>query len=315
MIDHLKVPREMAQNAIQRARKLGIVDDSFSLQNDSEYVLIPLIAGAVPEMEYPVVKAQGRPSKRKYQPMDTHGAFDVIGHIAITKIRNRDKAESLAQSLIKANKSISTVYLDTGIQGEYRIRDLELLAGTDNPVALYRENGVAMTVDVRKVYFSPRLATERMLVSKDVMDGEEILDMFAGIGPFSLNIARWHSCTVHAVDSNPHAIFYMQQSIQLNRLAGIVIPHNADVEAALSELKGFHRIIMNLPHDSFRYLDIALKHLDQGGILHYYEILDIEKLEERMEELRSRNMDLLQKRVVHGYSSRESMFALWLRKA
>jgi len=315
MIDHLKVPRQMAQNAIQRTRKLGIVDDSFSIQNDAEYVLIPLIAGAVPEMEYPIVKAQGRPSRRKYQPMDTHGAFDVIGHIAITKIRNRVKAESLAQSLIKSNKSISTVYLDTGIQGEYRIRDLELLAGTDNPVALYRENGVAMTVDVRKVYFSPRLATERMLVSKDVKDGEEILDMFAGIGPFSLNIARWHSCTVHAVDSNPDATFYMQQSIQLNRLAGIVIPHNADVEAALSELKGFHRIIMNLPHDSFRYIDIALEHLDQGGILHYYEILDIEKLEQRMEELRSRKMDLLQKRVVHGYSSRESMFALWLRKA
>ena len=315
MIDHLKVPKEMAQNAIQRTRKLGILDNSFTIQNDAEYVLIPLIAGAAPEMEYPIVKAQGMPSKRKYLPLDTHGAFDVIGHIAITKIRNRDKAESLAQSLIKANKSISTVYLDTGIQGEYRIRDLELLAGTDNPVAMYRENGVAMTMDVRKVYFSPRLATERMLVSKDVRDGETILDMFAGIGPFSLNIARWHTCTVHAVDSNPDAIFYMQQSIKLNRIAGIVIPHNADVEAALSELNGFHRVIMNLPHDSFRYLDIALEHLDQGGILHYYEILDIEKLEERMEELRSRNMDLLQKRVVHGYSSRESMFSLWLRKA
>ena len=65
------------------------------------------------------------------------------------------------------------------------------------------------------------------------------------------------------------------------------------MEIALSELKGFHRIIMNLPHDSFRYLDVALEHLRQGGILHYYEILDIEKLEERMEELRSRNMDLL----------------------
>jgi tRNA (guanine37-N1)-methyltransferase len=315
MIDHLKVPREMAQNAIERARKLDVVDNSFSIQTDAEYVLIPLIAGAALEMEYPIVKVQGRPSRRKYQPMDTHGAFDVIGHIAITKIRNREKALSLAQSLIKANRNISTVYLDTGIQGEYRIRDLELLAGTDNSVALYRENGVAMTMDVRKVYFSPRLATERMLVSKDVRDGEEILDMFAGIGPFSLSIARWHNCTLHAIDSNPEAIFYMQQSIQLNRLAGRVIPHNADVEVALSELNGFHRIIMNLPHDSFRYLDVALEHLKQGGILHYYEILDIEKLEERMEELRSRNMDLLQKRVVHGYSSRESMFALWLRKA
>lgn len=315
MIDHLKVPKGMAQSAIERARKLGMVDNSFSIQTDAEYVLIPLIAGTAPFMEYPTVKAQGRPSRRKYQPLDTHGAFDVIGHIAITKIRNREKAESLAQSLIKANKSISTVYLDTGIWGEYRIRNLELLAGTDNPVAMYRENSVVMALDVRKVYFSPRLATERMLVSKDVRDGEEVLDMFAGIGPFSLNIARWHRCTVHAIDSNPDAIYYMQQSIELNRLNGKVIPHNADVEAALYQLNGFHRIIMNLPHDSFRYLDVALQHLHPGGTLYYYEMLDIKTLEERMEELRSRNLDLLQKRVVHGYSSRESMFALWLRKA
>ena len=56
-----------------------------------------------------------------------------------------------------------------------------------------------------------------MLVSKDVRDGEEILDMFAGIGPFSLSIARWHNCTIHAIDSNPDAVYYMQQSIQLNQ--------------------------------------------------------------------------------------------------
>ncbi|MEM0157343.1 MAG: class I SAM-dependent methyltransferase family protein [Thermoplasmataceae archaeon] len=315
MIDHLRVPREMAQNAIERARRLGIVDYNFSIQNDAEYVLIPLVNGAVSEAEYPTVKAPGRPAQKKYQPLGTHGAFDVIGHIAITKIRNRDRAVSLAEALISTNRSITTVYLDTGIQGEYRIRNLELLAGTDNPVAVYRENGVAMTMDVRKVYFSPRLATERMLVSKDARDGEEILDMFSGIGPFSMNIARWHNCTVHAIDSNPDAIFYMQRSIMMNRLIGRVIPHNADVENALSEMNKFNRIIMNLPHDSFRYLGVALEHLNHGGILHYYEILDVASLEERMEELRSRSLELLQKRVVHGYSSRESMFALWLRKA
>ncbi len=314
MIHHLKVPKVMAQDAIERARRLGILDSNFSIQNDAEYVLIPLVEGAAHDAGYPTVNVPGRPAQKKYQPQGTHGAFDVIGHIAITKIRNRERAVSLARALIDANRSITTVYLDTGIQGEYRIRNLELLAGTDNPVAVYRENGVIMTLDVRKVYFSPRLATERMLVSKDVSDGEEILDMFSGIGPFSMNIARWHNCTVHAIDSNPDAIFYMERSMMMNRLSGKIIPHNADVEKAISGMNKFHRIIMNLPHDAFRYLGIALDHLNSGGILHYYEILDVASLEGRMEEFRSRSLELLLKRVVHGYSSRESMYALWLRK-
>lgn len=313
MTRHLVVPKKDAQKVLQDLRRRKMVDNSLSVFSRYDSVLIPLVADAVFEWEYRTEEIEGQPARIKHLPANTHGAFDLIGHVAITKIRNQERASRLAQELMRTNRSIHTVYLDSGITGEYRTRNLTLLAGSDDSLTVYRENGINMIMDIKKVYFSPRLATERMLVAKAVSDGEEILDMFSGIGPFALNIAKYHRCHITAVDSNPDAIHYLGESAKMNRLVGNITPIYGDIALLIGDMGRFHRIIMNLPHDSFRYLSYAREHLIPGGILHYYEILDQFALEERMSLLRGQGFSLLSKRVVHGYSARESMYSLWLK--
>ena len=76
------------------------------------------------------------------------------------------------------------------MKGEFRTRDLEIIAGDDKTETEYKESGCRFIVDVRKAFFSPRLSSERMRISELVNDGEVIVNMFGGIGMFSIIAAK-----------------------------------------------------------------------------------------------------------------------------
>lgn len=309
---HLKTWKSRAQEIITELRGKNAIDVRYQIQRDELYVFIPITeAGKELETDSTVLVDIGPlDSKAKSFPKTAGGAFDLIGNIAITKIRNRERALKLAEDLLKTHTVIRSVYLDKGITGKFRLRDLELLSGDESYLAKYRENGIYFELDVSKVYFSPRLATERMFVAKDVMEGEYIIDMFAGIGAFSLNIAKLHSAMITAIDSNPDAIDFMRKCISLNTLKGTITPVCGDAADVLSGLPEADRIIMNLPHEAQKFLELAIEKLKAGGTMHYYEILDVNGLEARMEQFRSLGLEILKKREVHGYSSTLSMYSL-----
>lgn len=312
----MKVRKAWAQTILNRLRKDDLIDRNYQVQRTGEFVFIPLVktwGGDLPP-EAIIEDIEPLTSKSASQPKKAGGAFDLIGNIAITKIRNRERVSHLAKELVSLHPNINTVYLDRGIVGEYRLRDLELLEGVPITVTKYRENGIHFELDVSKVYFSPRLATERTFVAKETADGETVIDMFAGIGAFSLNIAKLRNATITAIDSNPSAIEYMKKSIQMNRLRGTITPVLGDASLVMKSLPPADRIIMNLPHDAHRYLDIAISGLKTGGTLHYYEIMDIFGLENRMEQFRSSGLEITKKREVHGYSTTLSMYSLTAKR-
>ena len=122
------------------------------------------------------------------------------------------------------------------------------------------------------VYKRQRLATERRRLSQQVADKEIIVDMFTGIGPFSISIAKEHTVKIYAIDINPDAYKYLKENIKLNKPEGTVIPLLGDVKEVLKGLNiKSDRIIMNLPGTAWSFLDIAIKSLKSGGVLHYYE--------------------------------------------
>lgn len=312
MTEHLKLKKSDAQTVITELKRKDLIDHNFQIQRDSEYVYVPLIHDSVSELEshWKIIELEPVESRYRPKPRTTSGAFDLIGNIAITKIRNRAKAEALANDLLISHPVIKSVYLDRGIIGEYRLRDLELLAGENNFLAIYRENGLIFELDVSKVYFSPRLATERMFVAKEAENGDYVIDMFAGIGGFSLNMAKDHAITVTAIDSNPDAIHYLKRAVKLNSSTGTVNPIWGKAEEEMANLPHADRIVMNLPHDSRQYLGLAVEHLNPGGTIYYYEILDVENLAKRMEEITSFGLEIRKKREVHGYSASLSMYSL-----
>ncbi len=202
-------------------------------------------------------------------------AFDVIGDIAIIKIPDEllDKKELIAAQILKSMKNVRTVLRQVSdVQGEYRIRELSLVAGEEKYETIYKESGCLFKVNVKDVYFSPRLSTERERIAELVKDGEVILNMFAGIGTFSIIIAKKKKCLVESVDLNPNAIELAKESLKLNKhLRGIINPilMDAGKYAALNS-DAFDRVLMPLPERAKDFLPPAVEASRDGGIIHYY---------------------------------------------
>ena len=214
-------------------------------------------------------------------------SFDTIGDIVILEIPDEllDKKQVIGDAALEFTKRKSIYMKKSAIKGTTRVRDLEFLSGIDDSVTIHKEHGARLKLDVREVYFSPRLATERKRVTESVEDGEKILDMFCGIGPFPIVIARNKNVDITAVDINESAIRYLDENIKLNKLKGSVKSYRGDVRKVSESFNfKFDRIIMNLPGLAYTFLDVAFNLIDDGGIINYYEFSDsyeqgIERLE------------------------------------
>ena len=151
---------------------------------------------------------------------DLNSAYDVIGDVVIVEIPEELQIhkKEIGEALLAFTKRRTIYMKKSKVKGVTRVRDLELLAGEDNPITIHKEHGTRLKLDVKKVYFSPRLATERKRVADLVRDGEEILDMFAGVGPFPFVIAKEKSVDITAIDINEVAIQYLNENIKINKV-------------------------------------------------------------------------------------------------
>ena len=204
-------------------------------------------------------------------------SFDTIGDVVILEIPENleDKKQMIGDAAHKFTKRRSIYMKKSAVKGTTRVRDLEFLSGVDDSVTIHKEHGARLKLDVREVYFSPRLATERKRVMESVKDGERILDMFCGIGPFSIVIARNKNVDITAVDINESAIRYLDENISLNKLKGSITTYCGDVREVSKGFKTkFDRIIMNLPCLAYTFLDVAVDLIEDGGTINYYEFSD-----------------------------------------
>jgi tRNA (guanine37-N1)-methyltransferase len=206
-----------------------------------------------------------------------YSAFDIIGSIFIIKIPDslNSKKQIIADTILMNIKSAKSVFAQTSaVQGDYRIRKLEHLAGDNSVITEYKEHGCRFKVDVTKTYFSPRLSTERMRVSKMITDNEIITNMFAGVGTYSILIAKNNkSCKVYSIDSNPVANELALINAKLNKVQGQVVPICGDArEVIMRQLKGTStRVLMPLPEKAKEFVDFAVVALkESGGMVHYF---------------------------------------------
>jgi tRNA (guanine37-N1)-methyltransferase len=202
-------------------------------------------------------------------------SFDVIGDIAIIKVPNdlSSKESLIASQILRAMKNVRTVLKQSSdVQGEFRLRDLNFVGGEEKYDTIYKESGCLFKINVKEVYFSPRLSTERERIASLVKNGEHILNMFAGIGTFSIIIAKTRECEVESVDKNPRAIGFARESLKLNRrLKGKVNPILADAaEFARSHKETFDRVIMPLPEQAKEFLEVAFESARDKATIHYY---------------------------------------------
>lgn len=227
--------------------------------------------------------------------LNVYGSYDVVGDIVIVRLKSTSEkaAQRIAEEVTKIHKNVKTVLAQTGpMEGDFRLRSLIFLAGENRTRTVYREDGCVFTVDLNKCYFSPRLSHERWRIANLVQSGETVVNMFAGVGCFSVIIAKHvRSAKVYSIDINPLAVRFMTDNIRLNRVYGKVIPILGDSKSIIeTKLKNCaDRILMPLPKLAFEYLPHAVSVLKpSGGWIHYYDFEHAGKKEDPIEKVKIR---------------------------
>jgi tRNA (guanine37-N1)-methyltransferase len=205
-------------------------------------------------------------------------AFDIVGDIAVVKLPGGllPNKHLIGQALIKVQRNVRTVLNQTTpVRGEFRTRELEVIAGEPRTETVYREGGCSFKVDLAKAYFSPRLATERLRVARLVKPGEVVVNLFAGVGCYSVLIGKYSGATkVYSIDKNPSAFEYMLENIRINKVGDILVPILGDARDVVeNRLAGqADRVLMPLPELARDFFDVALKALKPvGGVIHFYD--------------------------------------------
>ncbi len=212
-------------------------------------------------------------------------SYEIIGDIAVISELTVEKEEAVEGILDHHHPHVETILLKKGgLNGEYRVGEYEKLHGEDTET-IHTEFGVDLKVDPTKAYFSERFSTERDRVVSQIEEGEEVLVMFAGVGPFAVQAAKNASPEkVVAVEKNPEACNYLKQNIKLNDASETVKAFCGDVKDTEYGEK-FDRIVMPLPGSADQFLGLAMDLLKDGGIIHYYRFLEDEAWEELEEEV------------------------------
>jgi tRNA (guanine37-N1)-methyltransferase len=265
----IRVHRSEGESIRKKLIELCVINKDLKIRSSGKDLLIPVltIIEGFGELGTDIFEVLEYESPISQAP----GAYELIGDIAIID-QNEEYVMDIAKVLLQ-HKNIKTVFQATSaVSGEYRTRELLFISGENRAKTIYRENGCRYLLDVTSVYFTPRLSTERMRIAGQVTDGEKVVDMFAGIGPFSILIAkRFPGAHVIAIDKNPVAIKYLRENAKLNKLKNIEIKEGDSRE----EVKGISEadhVIMNLPHSAMEFIDAALGIIKRGGVIHFYAI-------------------------------------------
>jgi len=301
----IKVPNTLAQKTLILAKKLGLADRKLEIQKKLDAVHIPLIRNPSEEeavkfrAEVPDFKIEIHAFPKRKQAQKTieeslknqlpphllanlPRALDVIGDIAIIEVSHELKAyeKEIGEAIMERHRNVRTVLAKAGaVSGTYRLREFTLIAGEQKTSTVHKEFGCTFHVDVAKAYFSPRLSHEHERVASLVQQDETVVDLFAGVGPFSVLIAKRNKdVKVYAVDINSQAIDLLKRNIRANRVENRVFPMLGDARQVVEKkLEGVaDRVIMNLPEKAAEFVEVACKATrSEGGIVHFYGFVNL----------------------------------------
>jgi tRNA (guanine37-N1)-methyltransferase len=215
-------------------------------------------------------------------------AYDLIGDLAVLEIPDElsSYSELIGEVFHDIHSNFKTVLAKKGaVSGTTRVREYTLLAGEDRTKTVHTEYGCRLAVDIAKAYFSPRLLEEHNRIAQLVQSKEIVVDMFCGVGPFAIHIAKNTEAKVIAIDINKFAIDLLCESIELNKLIGTILPVVADAHDYVNTNElSVDRVIMNHPSGASDFVGDACSILKPGGTLHYYDFIGGETPEDTMKE-------------------------------
>src|SRR5437899_9211051 len=280
------VPRERAEEIRRTLQSQGLLLKHLRIGHEDGTILLPVRKRV--EIGFPAKEAEfdeGFVAVRSYKDVievppamrrSLPSSFDVVGDIAVIKIPEelREHRRAIGEAIRRWNPRIGVVLEDRGVKGEHRIREIDVIAGERRTTTVHTEHGLHYRVDLSRAYFSPRLASERKRIADLIESGETVADPFAGVGPYSILIAkRRRPREVHASDANPRAVRFLRENVAANRADHVTVPQG-DAHAILGLVAPVDRVILDLPHSAMDYLGGAFQALGARGTVHVYGILE-----------------------------------------
>ncbi len=227
-----------------------------------------------------------------------------IGDILI--LDNKFTVQSDTQLKELSDKhNVKTIMKVDHIYGTKREPVIKLLYGNDTET-INKENGCLFKLDLKKVMWSKGNNNERIRIAKLVEDNETVIDMFAGIGYFSIPIGvHSNAKQIYSIEINPNSFHYLKENIKLNKISNIT-PLLGDCINITPDYKA-DRIIMGYVKTTHHYLKVAIDSLNKGGVIHYHEtvpekLMDIRPINRIKELAGDRQVEFLKLNKVKKYS-------------
>ena len=301
----VRVDLKKAEKVRRRLLSSGHLRTDLKIKKDDIYVYLPLKNGNLPLNNFYILTKNFEKHKEKPRsykeiisvPKDVLSflptSYDIVGDIILIKLPPhllKYKSE-IGGSILEVHKGCKTVCLVNPVEGEFRARRTEVIAGVKKTRTFHNEYGLKFLVDVSKVYFSPRLAAERNRVASSVKKGEIVIDMFAGVAPFSIMIAKVaEPKIVYAIEKNKFAADIAKENTRINNVLDkveVICIDARNMKEIVEEKKILaDRFIMNLPFLAHKFFPLVLDCIEKASIIHYYDILGEEKIEDRIDYLK-----------------------------
>jgi tRNA wybutosine-synthesizing protein 2 len=230
--------------------------------------------------------------------------------------RNLENSYSGRFEDLLSEHDVDTIAKIKSIDGKLRQPSVEILAGDDSTETIHKENGCLFKLDISKVMWSKGNTTERMRIANLVQDGEVVVDMFAGIGYFSIPITYYSGLKkIYSIEINPDSYYYLKENINLNKINeksnknldyDIIEPILGDSSEIAPKLSA-DRVLMGYVKTTHEFLDSAMECLNKKGIIHYHEtvpekLMKIRPIDRIMEAANGREIEVLSNRIIKNYS-------------
>ncbi|PIU22109.1 MAG: hypothetical protein COT14_02880 [Candidatus Diapherotrites archaeon CG08_land_8_20_14_0_20_30_16] len=328
MTNFIKVPKLEADKARNALMEHNLYLKGIKTQNDKEFVYFPVIKKGFKTKELKKYKVVTKKSKeysttksfRDILVDDLHikdyiASYDTVGGIAILKMtpEMKKKEKELTHLFLQNNPTIKTLVKKASEHhGKYRLEDVKYLAGKKTLKTQVKESGCIFNIELGKMFFSPRLSFERERLAQKVKDGSTIGVFFAGVGPFSIVIAKKNpNCKIYSIELNREAHKCAKENLAQNKIKNVRVVC-ADVAKYAQKIKDLcDYIIMPLPKTSDLFLEsayTAIKKKPEGQITLYKFVPKASLYKDLINELKlfakkkKKKLKVIFKREVRDYN-------------
>jgi len=216
-------------------------------------------------------------------------SYYVLGKILILKLNPsllRDR-KLIGKAILEMLPYIHTVCLEKAITGVNREPKIEVIAGCKSTETLHKEHGAQFFMDVSQVMWSKGNKEERARMLKTVKKNETVVDMFAGVGYWSIFLAK-KAKKVYSIDINPRAAEFLRKNAFLNKVSDKIEVLEGDCRDFADLLEGkADRIVMGYLYGTEQFLPYALKMVKPKCTIHFHKNVaeqDILKVKKSLEK-------------------------------